>query len=168
MSTKSRTQAWCIPSERMTNTVWVASISPKPVADGRNPYPAGGRRTGREPVSIARWYSTATKKKQPCSQSPERCSRRSGVLEGPGRILLTCLPQPRIRTVACNPFASLTAPLTGRGGTHPGSAVYQRRPAPVAGALSGSGLPHHRLRYELRPAHANGRPPHIRQCVCQS
>ena len=31
MSTKSRTQAWCMPSERMTNTVWVASISPKPV-----------------------------------------------------------------------------------------------------------------------------------------
>ena len=140
MSTKSRTQAWCIPSERMTNTVWVASISPKPVQmDAIHIQREAGQRAGL--MSIARWYSTATKKKQPCSESPGPCSGRSGVQEGPGRILLTCLPQPK-SDCCLQPFCFLSPRPTGRGGTDPGSAVYRRRPAPVAGALSGVGLPH--------------------------
>src|ERR1700722_3768678 len=80
VSTKSRTQAWCIPSERMTNTVWVASIRPKPVQmDAIHIQREAGERAGL--MSMARWYSTAVKKKQPCSESPGLCSGRSGVPE---------------------------------------------------------------------------------------
>ena len=73
----SRTQAWCMPSDRMTNTVCVAAISPKPDQIAAiHIQPCACERVGL--VSIGRWYSTAPAAKQGCSESPELCSRRSG------------------------------------------------------------------------------------------
>jgi hypothetical protein len=104
-------------------------------------------------------------KSQECSESPEACSGRSSPLTNPDGYYSHAHhsedhPVPCIGSI-CNGRLP-----TKCGG--PESVIYQRLSTQVPGALSGLGVPDFRVRHELQPSYADGRPPYVRQCLCKS
>src|SRR5580658_367133 len=154
MTTNRRTQACCIPSERITRTVWVASTRPKP--------------SQMDAIHTQRCW---------CCNRSWLVSMVTIVVQWHLRLCRNAVNQRRYAVNGLSPDSVRSAfclhahlsqdhafaggfSVLGRARCR-GSSIYQRRRASASGALSGMGLPHVGLRYELQPSHADGGPSYV-------
>src|ERR1700677_4998843 len=154
MTINRRTQAWCMPSERITKTVWVASTRPNPSqidaihiqrcwCRDRGPLVSIG-------TIVVQWYLRLSR---------DAANQRRSAVNGLALESVRRAYCPHAHFSQDHAFAgdlSVLARARCRG-----SPIYQRRRASTSGALSGMGLPHDGFRYELQPSHADGRPPYV-------
>src|ERR1700722_3571170 len=132
-------QAWCIPSERMTRTVWVASKSPRPnQMEAIHIHWRGSEWTYFGPkfaptfvsntLAMLRSYSTSLTKRKKCSQSTKRRSRRSGVAASSDGYCFHA-HQSENRVSACDASIFRGCLPDGVDSAGFGTGIYQRRSA---------------------------------------